>query len=278
VDGIKLISAAGSLLFLGFYSEIMGEVLELVQYFSNSVDQKIGNMASGESLAQKFLDMSNKQDLLHPQNGWTFIPNFFDWLTADISHLVIMLARTVTYCIREVSLMFLMAVGPLAIVISLFPGFEQGIGVWFKHFISVSFWGVTLGIIDRLFCAYLDNLALQDNTDGFIPLMICLTLMYCMAPMLTSKYIAHGASSVMSRVVGYASRSAKSTSTPVNMVMDKIAGNNNDRGPATAGMAGVASTGQAPATVTNPQATVATASYAGRNGAGNTIKGNSNTV
>lgn len=217
IDMMRIAGFFGCLLFLGFYSEIMSQVLGIVQYFSDAVDSKIGTGKLGfsnDNLAVKYANVIKNQ----PAKGTGLMEKFIgfefthplNWLMAALSNETIVIARSVTYCIREVSLMFLMAVGPLAIVISLFPAFEGGLSHWFKHFISVSFWGVSLGVIDRLFCSYLDSMILNNSTEGFLPMTLGLTLMYCMAPLLTSKFINQGASAVMSRVVGYASRTVKS--------------------------------------------------------------------
>jgi len=281
VDMLRIVTFFGSCLFLGFYSEIMGQALEIVQYFSDSVDSQLGNMTSGNSLASKYTDATHKQYQTHPASGGWGFPNLFDWIISFFSGEVIVIARAITYCIREVSLMFLMAVGPFAIVISMFPKFEDGLSHWFKHFIAVSFWGITLGILDRLFEAYLDNISTQDNTDGFIPMTICLTLMYCMAPLLTSKFINQGASAVMSRVVGYASRTVtsagSSTSRALTEAADKQSKKNAAGSANNTSSSGGGNNGGSAASINNPSATIATAANSGSSsGAGNTIKRNSN--
>lgn len=211
----------GLLLFLANYSEVTLQLTTLMGGISNDVGHTMGNWSSGQSLTEKVTDVEttirarkyvaaiqearkNGTSELLATIGVSFNFDIVDIITSAATHIIILMARSVTYTIREVYLLFLMAVGPFAILFSMFPGFEGNMIHWLKRLIAVSFWGVSLGILDRLLDAYLDNMLSNNSTAGYIPMNIGMCLMYCMAPSITSYYIAGGQTSLMQRMVGFA--------------------------------------------------------------------------
>lgn len=96
--------------------------------------------------------------------------------------------------LRSYLLTFLYIVGPLAISVSLLPGFQATVKMWLKAFIGAQFWSLTLTILDNLIYAY--NLAyLADASSGAGGYLHALTanlviiFMYLISPALTNYYI-----------------------------------------------------------------------------------------
>jgi hypothetical protein len=112
------------------------------------------------------------------------------------------------------------AVGPLAILFSMFPGFEGNLKIWLKWYISVAFWTVTLAILDLILFKYLDYCQANNTLDGITTINIGLALMYLLVPMLTTMYINSQSGHLLSKMTQVAtatfamSRLMSKSSTP----------------------------------------------------------------
>jgi hypothetical protein len=178
------------LLCLVNYGEILAQVNGIIAYFSNAIGPSLGNYGSGLSLTgkvNKLLEFNrNKADYSIFKDG---LSNILDWLVANCSHLIIIVSRAVIYCIRELYLMFLMATGPIAVLLSMFPWFEKTLDHWLKAYLSAGCWALTMGVLDRILNTYLDRMLESHDGQGLIVMNIGIALMYLMVPYLTSKYI-----------------------------------------------------------------------------------------
>ncbi len=192
-------------LFLGSYMEIMPQVNGIITYFSSGLGETIGGYGSGHALTDKVNIMlektRNKQDFSFWKDG---LSNLIDWLISNCTQIIIIVARAVIYCIRELTMMFLMAVGPVAIALSMFPVFSGSASHWFKMYISVGMWAFTLTMFDMLLSVYLDNMIKNNDDTGLIIMNIGIMLMYLSVPHLTSKFISGVHSQSMQKMVGMA--------------------------------------------------------------------------
>jgi uncharacterized membrane protein len=107
-------------------------------------------------------------------------------------------ARSILELVRDFVLSFLIIVGPLAILIDIVPIFRGVFKHWFKQYIAVLMWIVSIDILDSFV------LAVDELNDGFtIFHNIVFILMYIMVPYLTSLYIGTQAAGIfMSKAVG----------------------------------------------------------------------------
>src|ERR1039458_5966078 len=135
------------ILFLFQYTEIMTQVNSLLSYFTSNVQFMFDKYGSGHTVVDKINEVYDKYQETHPDPGiMGTLSNIGDWIIANCTHMVIVVTRAVIYIIRSLILVFLFAVGPLAILVSMFPGFEDNLKHWFKYYIMVVFWTVTLAI------------------------------------------------------------------------------------------------------------------------------------
>jgi hypothetical protein len=145
-----------------------------------------------------------------------------DWIIANCTHMIIVVARSVTYIIRSLIMIFLFATGPIAVLFSMFPGFEENLKHWLKYYISVGFWMVSLAVLDLILYNYLQYCEDNDTVDGITTVNIGMALMYLIAPYLTGRYIhAHG-SMFMSRMVQSASSMMSISSSVVGGILPGI--------------------------------------------------------
>ncbi len=187
------------------YEEVLAQVNGIIAYFANAVGPSLGNYSSGASLTDKVNQLltynKSKQDYSIWKDG---LSNLLDWLVANCSHLIIIVSRAVIYCIRELYMMFLMAVGPVAVLLSMFPLFEKTAGHWLKAYLSAGCWALTMGVLDRLLNAYLDRMLGSHDGQGLIVMNIGIALMYLMVPYITNKYIGGVHSQFMGKISGVA--------------------------------------------------------------------------
>lgn len=107
------------------------------------------------------LEGGNVQDWLTYQkdsfsNALSAITDFsvVSFLSKMLTEATITLVRTVMLYVRMFILGFLFISGPLAIVLSIVPGFDGLLKNWLQNFVSVQMWSVTFALIDVLFKAY----------------------------------------------------------------------------------------------------------------------------
>jgi hypothetical protein len=184
------------------YEEILGQLNGIIGYFSDAVGPTLGNYNSGTSLTQKvdiLLDFNQSKENFNIFTDG--LSNILDWLVANCSHLIIIISRAVIYCIRELYMMFLMAVGPIAVLLSMFPLFEKTVLYWLNAYLSSGFWALTMGVLDRILNAYLDRMIATHDGSGLIVMNIGIALMYLLVPYMTSKYIGGTQSQLMGGMV-----------------------------------------------------------------------------
>src|ERR1035437_3300260 len=196
------------ILFLFQYTEVMTQMNNLLSYFTDSVQFMFDSYGSGHTVVDKINDVYDKYKETHPDPGiMGALSNIGDWIIANCTHMVIVVTRAVIYIIRSLILVFLFAVGPLAILVSMFPGFEDNLKHWFKYYVMVVFWTVTLAILDLILYQYLDYCQQNSIIDGITTVNIGIALMYLIAPYLTNRYIGGQGSQFMGRMVQMASTS-----------------------------------------------------------------------
>ena len=187
-------------LLLANYEEVLGQVNGLIAYFSDAIGPSLGNYSSGQSLTDKvnvLLERTrSKPDYSVFTDG---LNNILDWIVSNATHMVIIVSRAVIYCIREIYLMFLMAVGPIALLLSLFPFFESTALHWLRSYLTAGMWAFSMGILDLLLNAYLDRMLASNNDKGLVVMNIGIMLMYLSVPYITSKYMGGLQSQMMRR-------------------------------------------------------------------------------
>jgi len=190
------------ILFLFNYGEVMGQVNNLISYFTDSTQSLFGIYGSGNTLVDKMNKVYEAYEKNHPVGMFDFANTpFIDWLLANLSHMIILIAKSITEIVRSLIMLFLYATGPIAILISLFPSYEDNLKTFFKYYISIGFWAVTLGVLDLLLFHYLDWCEKTGSIDGITTINVGMTIMYLMAPYLTSRYIGGQGSQFMSRMI-----------------------------------------------------------------------------
>ncbi len=195
------------LLALVNYEEMLAQLNALISYFSDAAGPTLGNYNSGSSLTEKVNQLIDKTDSKDNFNLLTDgFSNVLDWLVSNCTHLIIVVARSVIYCIRELYMMFLMATGPVAILLSMFPFFQKTLTHWLSAYLSAGCWALTMGVLDRLLNAYLDRMLESNDGNGLIVMNIGIALMYLMVPYITNKYIGAAHSQFMTRLGGMGSK------------------------------------------------------------------------
>jgi len=217
------------ILFLFQYEEIMTQLNTLISYFTDNIQALFGTYGSGNTLVDKIDKVYEAYKQANPDPGIMdgYTP-LFDWIIANCTHMIIIIARALTYIVRSLIMVFLFATGPIAILVSLFPGFEGTLGSWLKYYISVGFWIVSIAILDLLLYHYLDYCQTSHTIEGLTTVNVGMALMYLMAPYLTSRYIGGQGSQMMSRMIQSATtliavsgRNLKSISPLVNYAGDR---------------------------------------------------------
>ncbi len=193
-------------LFLFQYTEIMTQINIMISYFTDNVKIMFDQYGSGQTIVDKVNEVYEKYKTSHPDPGFfDKLSNIMDWIIANCTHMIIVVSRAVTYIVRSLIMIFLFATGPIAILLSMFPGFEENLKHWLKYYISVGFWMVSLAVLDLILYNYLQYCEDHETLDGITTVNIGMALMYLIAPYLTGRYIhAHG-SMFMSRMIQSAS-------------------------------------------------------------------------
>jgi hypothetical protein len=189
-------------LFLFDYTEIMGQVNNIISYFTDNVQIMFDKSGSGHSIVDKVNEVYDHYKTKHPDPGFfDKLSNIMDYLIANCTHMIIVISRALTYIVRSLIMLFLFATGPIAILAAMFPGFEDNLKHWLKYYISVGFWMVTLAVLDLILYQYLQYCEDSDTLDGITTVNIGIALMYMIAPYLTSRYLSTHGSMFMSRMI-----------------------------------------------------------------------------
>jgi hypothetical protein len=201
------------ILFLFQYTEVMTQVNGLMSYFTENVQSVFDIYGSGHTVVDKINLVFDKYQQNHPDPSFfDHLSNVGDWIIATCTHLIIILSRAIIYIVRSLILVFLYAVGPIAILASMFPGFEENLKHWLKYYIMVGFWTVTLAILDLILYQYLDYCEKNSTIDGLTTVNIGIALMYLIVPYLTSRYIGGQGSQFISKMVQMATVATAMTS------------------------------------------------------------------
>lgn len=193
------------LFFLYEYSEIMTQFNNVVSYFSDNIGQLFKKYGSGSTVVDKINEVYNHYEKKNGSSLVSGLSNFWDWVIANCTHMVIIMTRGIILTLRSFILVFLLAVGPLAILFSMFPGFEGNMKGWFKWYMSTAFWSITLGILDLLLFKYLDYCITTNSLEGVTTVNIVIALMYLLVPVLTTMYINSQTSTILNRMMHFAS-------------------------------------------------------------------------
>ena len=192
------------LIFLTTYKEVMDQVINIGQYLVDGLDQGVTKITGGQTIAEK-------SSALLIQNAkakdWSFtqiMDGFFPWLMSNFTLTAISTIRGIILVIREITIVILIAVGPVAITLSMFPLFSSAATHWFKLFFSVYLWLFTAKVLDILFAVYLDNAMKRGDHEGFLLINLGMILMYCAVPHLTSKFLGGVHAQSMQRIVSTA--------------------------------------------------------------------------
>jgi hypothetical protein len=204
--------------FVAFYSSLMPLIAAGVQsitgYFSKVPDvlEALNNiteaMAKNPNTSTRFEGTFFSEEFTLPFNdGKTFIT----YITLCIEQGLTMIVRLFVERVRSILFAFLFAVGPLALALSCIPSLS-GIAIhWFKTWLSVALWTVTLAVIDNLVIVMQNQIIKQVGaaTDGtaFTMDVVCINLvfivMYFSIPILTTYYVGgSGGGAFMARTSG----------------------------------------------------------------------------
>ena len=191
------------LLILTFYTDFMEVISATIQALSDFI-------GPDKTFMQKLSDMWNlllpgNEDGNLPSNMEELYASFtrlmqFDivnWLLALLEGSFVHIVRKGIEVIRLVLLGFLYVVGPLAIGLSVIPGFNSLTMKWLQSYLTVQFWSVTLIILDTLVSEfnslYFNGLLFSTDLGAanFVLISLVIVILYFMVPHLTSYYLGH---------------------------------------------------------------------------------------
>nr|WKN38702.1 conjugal transfer protein TraG N-terminal domain-containing protein [Tunicatimonas sp. TK19036] len=202
LDVYPIVRGLVIIIVLTFYTDFL-------EVISSTIKALADFIGPDRSFMQKLADMWNlllpgNQDGL-PSNMEELYQSFtrlmqFDivnWLLALLEGSFVHIVRKGIELIRLVLLGFLYVVGPLAIGLSVIPGFNSLAMKWLQSYLTVQFWSVTLIILDTLvsqFNSLYFNGLLFSNQLGaanFVLVSLVIVILYFMVPHLTSYYLGH---------------------------------------------------------------------------------------
>ena len=188
---------------LTFYTEFLDVISATIKALSDYI-------GPDQTFMQKLADMWNlllpgAQDGSLPSNMEELYATFtrlmqFDlvnWILALMEGSFVYVVRKGIELIRLVLLGFLYVVGPLALGISIIPGFNSLAMKWLQSYLTVQFWSVTLIILDTLVSEfntlYLNGLLFTNELGAanFALVSLVIVILYFLVPHLTSYYLGH---------------------------------------------------------------------------------------
>lgn len=198
-----------------------------------------------------------------PEGGtvWDLLQaNFFEGMAAIFEDflasilisgagLLIVLARFIMVGIKNIAYFFLMACGPIPIVLSIIPGLGTYTAHWLKGFITVGMWGVTIAVLDLVYAQsiyffFVDTFTKGDDEFTYAFITWMLLVAYLLVPYLTSLLIGQAAvQSFGQKVFGVVLTAATLGAAGAKIYGSKAAGSN-----ATSAAGSTAASGAAPAT------------------------------
>jgi hypothetical protein len=202
LDAYPLVRGVVILMVLAFYRDL----LEVLSATLEAITEFIG---PDRTFMQKLTDMWNLlllgADREMPSSMEEVYETFtrlwhFDlvtWLLALLEGSFVHIVRKGIELIRLVLLGFLYIVGPLALGLSVIPGFGSLFLKWLQSYLTVQFWSVTLIILDTLVSEfnslYFDGLLFPEvlDTTNFVLVSLVIVILYFLVPHLTSYYLGH---------------------------------------------------------------------------------------
>jgi hypothetical protein len=222
VDYSPLVRGFILMVSLYFYEELLGIV-------SSAIEGFVGMIAQPENI---YVELDDLQGGLpsKPEVGDKSLTDYVDQavefiqsfdLQAMLQSMVLggiaSLARKVIELLRQTLLGFLYIMGPMAIALSVLPGFGRLFLKWFQNYLSVQFYSLTLVILDNLVVLYTqftkERVSILSGAPAgvaseridFLLISIVITILYCMVPYLTSLYIGQTSSGIFqSKAIGLA--------------------------------------------------------------------------
>ena len=118
-------------------------------------------------------------------------------LTSALAAVLIVVVREGLAFVRVILLNFLFMVGPIAIALSVVPGFKDSAAMWLKGYIGVSLWEFTLRVLDFLIYRFnliaYDQLFESDSSLAISAFQLVCVIMYLLTPTMTNYFIRVGA-------------------------------------------------------------------------------------
>jgi len=115
-----------------------------------------------------------------------------------------LLVRAFVAKMQVLVVVFLAITGPIAILISMIPGFQGAMAYWFRNLLHAKFWAMTIGVLDNIVNFYVDNLVdshidnmmnnatLEQRFGAIFNLVVvhyCVMGAYLATPFLTNTFI-----------------------------------------------------------------------------------------
>lgn len=115
-----------------------------------------------------------------------------------------LLVRAFVAKMQVLVVVFLGITGPIAILISMIPGFQGAMAYWFRNLLHAKFWAMTIGVLDNIVNFYVDNLVdthidnmmnnatLEERFGAIFNLVVvhyCVMGAYLATPFLTNAFI-----------------------------------------------------------------------------------------
>jgi hypothetical protein len=85
---------------------------------------------------------------------------------SSLSYFLVMIVYEIFVVIQVIVQIFFYLIGPLAIVISLFPTFHDTFKIWLSNFCAVNFWSVLIAILFRLVKTLTGSAAFQQAVNA----------------------------------------------------------------------------------------------------------------
>jgi hypothetical protein len=227
---------------LFFYAEILGLISGAIGGFAGFITQP-DNIYSNLNILQSGVPAESepKENSLTGYIGqaveWLSSFNLHEMLQSFVLGGIASIARKLIDIFRQTLLGFLYVVGPIALSISVLPGFGKLLLKWFQNYLSVQLWSITLIILDNLVVLYTDlsrmrtsvmsGLSVDEASEkiDIILLNIAITVLYFMVPYLTSLFVGQTSSgSFQSKAIGLATAGAMLATKGGGAAVSKIAG------------------------------------------------------
>lgn len=115
-----------------------------------------------------------------------------------------LLVRAFVAKMQVLVVVFLGITGPIAILISMIPGYQGALSYWFRNLLHAKFWAMTIGVLDNIVNFYVDNLVdthidnmmnnatLEERFGAIFNLVVvhyCVMGAYLATPFLTNTFI-----------------------------------------------------------------------------------------